>query len=117
MPRFLSRGGLFRPLALALLMFLAAAPTASAAFMTINFDTVPVLPLAPNTFTTAQQNINVAGLATVTGGTLVSTPTFLASFGPGGGASTPRSPGSYAEATRRAPRRQVASTRRAPHRT
>jgi hypothetical protein len=65
--------------------WLAAPPEASADFMTINFDTVPVLPLASTTFTTARQDLTIAGLGSVIGGTTVSTPTGLASFTPGGG--------------------------------
>ena len=86
MPRSRSRRDLARLAAVALLCLVAAAPSARAAFTTINFDTTPVLGLAPTTFTNPAQAVTVAGLASVSGGTLISTPTNLASFGPGGGA-------------------------------
>lgn len=85
MPRFPSRRQLLRLLPAALIALLASASSAPANFVTIDFDTTPALALAPTTFSTAQQVVTVPGLATVGGGTLVSTPTFLFSFAPGGG--------------------------------
>jgi hypothetical protein len=70
---------------LALLLLLVLAPGVRADLITINFDTVPVLPLAPTTFANARQDLTIAGLGTVINGTPVSTPNNLASFGPGGG--------------------------------
>ncbi len=85
MTRLLSRGGPLRPLSLALFAFLAAGPAALADLTTIDLDTVPVLRLAPSSFSTPAQTITVPGLATFTGGTLVGNPLNLASFRPGGG--------------------------------
>src|SRR3954447_16325827 len=86
MPRFMTRRVLIGAFLALIPGWLSAPPKASADFISINFDTVPVLPLASTTFATARQDLAIAGLGTVIGGTTVSTPTGLASFTPGGGA-------------------------------
>ena len=72
-------------LAALLALIVTTATPALADVITIDFDTVPALPLAPTTFTDPAQDLAVPGLATITGGTPISTPDGLASFVPGGG--------------------------------
>jgi hypothetical protein len=55
---------------------------ARAESITINFETVPVIPTGPSTFAAAgaTQNINVPGIATFTGGVVLGNPTSLPAF-------------------------------------
>ncbi|WP_435005958.1 PEP-CTERM sorting domain-containing protein [Tundrisphaera lichenicola] len=85
MYRILPRRALLRFIASSSLVLLFGFASAQADFVTIDFDTLPVEPLAPTIFSNPRQDLAIAGLATVEGGTLISTPTGLASFDPGGG--------------------------------
>src|SRR4051812_42965837 len=85
MPRFPTRRHWLRLMSAVTLLLLTQAHAAYPDFVTIDFDTTPPLPVAPTDFSSARDDLTIAGLGTVEGGTPVSTPSFLASFGPGGG--------------------------------
>src|SRR6266851_6425137 len=62
-------------------LILAGGRPASAAPITINFETLPALPTQPNNFAAGpMQTYTVAGVFSITGGVVLGNPTFLASF-------------------------------------